>query len=81
MDQLFEKFGLKRDDYDIERMQKILKTYLDSKGIPSIDFLDAFREKGRETPLYLLRDTHWNAPGHELAAEIMFRNLLGVVNR
>jgi hypothetical protein len=81
LDQLFETFDLKREDYDIERMQKILKTYLDSQGIPSIDFLEAFREKGREMRLYLLRDTHWNDAGHELAAEIMFRNLLGVVKR
>ena len=81
LDQLFEKFDIKREDYDIELMQKILKTYLDSKGIPSIDFLDAFREKGRETRLYLLRDTHWNKAGHELAAQIMFRDLLGVVKR
>lgn len=81
LDQLFEKFDIAREDYDVELMQKILKKYLDSRGIPYIDFLDAFREKGRETRLYLLQDTHWNDAGHELAAEIMFRYLLSVVKR
>jgi len=76
LDQLFKKFDIRREDYDIELMQEILKKYLDLKQIPHVDFLDEFRTRGRETQLYLLRDTHWNDAGHELAAEIMFRYLL-----
>jgi hypothetical protein len=81
LDQLFEKFDIKGGDYDTELMQKILREYLDLKGIPSIDFLSEFRTRGREKRLYLLRDTHWNDAGHELAAEIMFRYLLSTVKR
>ena len=81
LDQLFEKFDIKREDYDTELMQKILREYLALKGVPYIDFLDEFRRNGRETRLYLLRDTHWNDAGHELAAEIMFRYLLSTVER
>ena len=76
LDQLVKKFDIRREDYDIELMQEILKKYLDLKQIPHVDFLDEFRTRGRETQLYLLRDTHWNGAGHELAAEIIFRYLL-----
>ena len=76
LDQLVKKFDIRREDYDIELMQKILKKYLDLKQIPHVDFLDEFRTRGREAQLYLLRDTHWNGAGHELAAEIIFRYLL-----
>ena len=78
LDRVFKKFDLRREDYDIELMQRILKEYLESEQIPFIDFLEAFRTKGRETRLYLLRDTHWNDAGHELAADIMFRYLLSL---
>jgi len=81
LNQVFERFSLEREDYDNELTQRILKEYLDLEHIPSVDFLDEFRRKGREIPLYLLRDTHWNEAGNELAAEIIFRYVLDIVER
>jgi len=76
LNQLFEKFNLRREDYDVELMQKILTKYLDSNQIPYVDLLDEFRDKSEEVDLYLIRDTHWNAVGNLLAAETIFKYLV-----
>lgn len=73
---LFEKFGLRREDYDLDLAQNLLKSFLASKGIASIDLLDPFRQAAGKQPLYLLRNTHWNAAGNQLAADILFEDLV-----
>ena len=72
---VFEKYKLKPEDYDLKFAQNLLKQFLDSKGIPSIDFLDRFHAEGKKKDLYVLRDSHWNAAGNQLAAEILFEDL------
>jgi acetyltransferase AlgX (SGNH hydrolase-like protein) len=72
---IFEKFKLKTEDYDLNRAQNLLKSFLQAKGIPFIDFLDRFRAEGKQHDLYSLRDTHWNAAGNQLAAEILLEDL------
>jgi len=41
--------------------------------------MNEFRVEGRKRQLYLLKDTHWNDSGNELAAKIIFRNISGFV--
>ena len=41
--------------------------------------LDRFREVGQTETLYLLRDTHWNLAGNQLASNILYQNLLDYV--
>jgi len=79
LNQIFATFNLKREIYDIEIGQNILKQYLDSKQIQYIDMTKEFRVEGRKRQLYLLRNTHWNDSGNELAAKIIFRNISGLV--
>lgn len=74
---IFERYHLKQSDYDLRLAQNILKSFLDSKGIPYIDFLDRFQAEGKKRDLYVLRDSHWNAAGNQLAAEILFEDLTG----
>jgi hypothetical protein len=74
--QIFENFGLEKDLYDIEFMQKLLAKYMEAHQIPYLDFLDAFRSRGKNEPLYLCRNTHWNQAGNELAANLIFQYLL-----
>ena len=81
LNQIFSRFNLKRENYNIELGQKILKQYLDSKQIQYIDMLNEFSAEGREGQLYLYRDTHWNDSGNELAADIIFRNICGFVEK
>ena len=80
LNQIFSKFNLERENYDIELGQKLLKQHLDFKQIQYIDMLKEFRVEGKRRQLYLLRDTHWNDSGNELAAKLIFKNLLGFVN-
>ena len=72
---VLDKFKLRREDYDLNPGQSLLKPFLDSEGIPFIDFTDRFRAEGKKRDLYLLRDTHWNSAGNQLAADILFEDL------
>lgn len=58
---------------------RLEKQYLDSKQIQYIDMTEEFRVEGRKRQLYLLRNTHWNDSGNELAAKIIFRTTSGFV--
>ena len=72
---VFEKYKLKPEDYDLKLAQNLLKQFLESKGIPVIDFLDRFQAEGRKKDLYVPRDSHWNSAGNQLAADILFGDL------
>ena len=77
---IIEKFRLRPADFDLELAQNLLKSFLASKAIPFMDFLDRFRAEGKKQQLYLLRNTHWNKAGNQLAAEILFEDLVKRVN-
>ncbi len=74
-DTLVTKFGLNRDDYDLNLAQDELKAFLSSKQIPYLDLLEAFRAEEPKRDLYLLHDAHWNKAGNELAAQMLFEYL------
>lgn len=74
-DTLVEKFQLKKEDYDLDLAQRLLKTFLESKQIPYLDMLDRFRVEEKQRELYMFRNTHWNDAGNNLAAEILFQYL------
>jgi hypothetical protein len=78
---VFEKYKLKPEDYDLKFAQNLLKQFLESRGIPVIDFLERFQAEGKKKDVYLLRDTHWNSAGNQLAADILFADLTkGLLN-
>jgi len=68
----FDKYKLRPEDYDLNLAQNLLKSFLESKGIPYLDLSDRFRAEGQKRDLYQLRDTHWNSAGNQLAAEMLF---------
>jgi len=70
------RFNLRKEDFDLELVQNLLKEFLKSKGISYIDFLDRFRTEGQRQELYLFRNTHWNNSGNRLAADILFEHLV-----
>jgi SGNH hydrolase-like domain, acetyltransferase AlgX len=72
----FERFRLRREDYDLDLAQNILKSFLQTKDISYIDLTDRFRSVGKEKDLYLLRGSHWNRSGNQLAASILFETLV-----
>ena len=71
----FEKYKLKPEDYDLKFAQNLLEGFLESKGIPYVDLLERFQAEGKKRDLYALRDSHWNAAGNQLAADILFEEL------
>lgn len=73
---IFERFKFRPDDYDLNLAQNLLKSHLQSKGIPFIDMSDRFRAEAKRQELYLWRNTHWNTAGRQLAADILFEELL-----
>ncbi len=78
---IFTTYQLDRNQYDLDLMQKLLKDFLSSKDIHHIDMLSEFRVAEKTQDLYLLRDTHWNAAGNQLAANILFENLRNTVEK
>lgn len=73
---LTERFRLKKEDYDLNLAQDLLKSDLASKQIPFLDMLERFRAEEKQRELYLWRNTHWNQAGNELAAEMLFQYLI-----
>jgi hypothetical protein len=74
-DTLVEHFGLKKEDYDLDLAQNLLKTFLESKHISYLDMLDRFRTEESRRELYLYQNTHWNEAGNNLAADVLFQYL------
>jgi SGNH hydrolase-like domain, acetyltransferase AlgX len=65
-----------RSDLEIDRPQKLMHGILTAENIDYLDLLPMFRTtfaKNPEQPLYLLRDTHWNLSGNDLAAEAIYQ--------
>ncbi len=75
-DTIVEKFNLNRADYNLRLAQDLLRSFLETKGIPYLDLLDRFQEEEQKHELYLFRNTHWNSDGNQLAADIMFDYLV-----
>jgi len=73
---VFEKFALKPEDYDLALLQKKIGACASGLTIPCLDLLDAFRAHGVTNDLYLPRNTHWNEAGNRLAAQVLFDYLL-----
>ena len=69
---LFETFDLRPEDYDLDFPNRLARTYLESLGVPVIDMLEPFRDRGRAESLYLPRNTHWNEAGRRLAGQLLF---------
>lgn len=61
---------------DVELPQKMLRHVFEQSGIEYVDLLDAFRAESAKRPLFLIRDTHWNAAGNEVAADVIGSKLL-----
>lgn len=75
-DMLVSKFALNREDYNLSLTEDLLGSFLQSKQIPYLDLLGRFRTEEQKQDLYLLRNTHWNKAGNELAAEMLFEYLV-----
>ena len=74
--QLRDAFGMREADYDLELPQRLVRNHMEAQQVPVIDLLPAFTERGATEDLYLLRNTHWNDAGRNLAAQVIFESLI-----
>lgn len=81
LNQIKEKHDLDLSKYDPNCMQNLLIPYLQSQQISYIDFRPRFQAEQKLRPLYLLQEPHWNSAGNQLAAEILFENLIPKTNQ
>jgi len=58
----------RRDAYDFEMPQSMLREMLSAENIPTLDLLEAFR---RDPECLYLNDTHWKPAGHARAADLI----------
>ena len=80
LNQVVQKHELKLAEYEINCMQNILTQHLKIGNIPYLDFQNRFKQEQQKQPLYLLQEPHWNSAGNQLAADLLFENLLPQVN-
>ncbi|MBI1383123.1 MAG: hypothetical protein GC161_18800 [Planctomycetaceae bacterium] len=61
-----------------DRPQSAIRNWCATQSVPCVDLLPPFRKAGRaggDDSLYLVADSHFNARGHLLAAEVLAREL------
>lgn len=56
--------------------QKAIMELCIKKGIDCVDLLPAFLDKASNGDYYYKIDGHWNENGHELAAGLIYENLI-----
>lgn len=70
--------AVKQVEWDLQKPNRLLARFLESKGILYLDLLPHFtrrKESGASTG-YFLVDGHWTKAGHEFAAEVVGSELM-----
>ncbi len=62
------------DEYDLQKPNAQLAAFAQRYGFAYLDLYSLFKERSQEQVLYW-RDSHWNAAGHELAAQALCEQL------
>ena len=62
-------------NYDLSHPNNLIMNFYRSHNINCLDMLEQFQEQGKTRRLYRFRDTHWNAAGNRLAADLIFQYL------
>lgn len=71
-----ERHGLRDEDFDLEKPQRLMAGFGSAAEIPVIDLLPALRRARDDGErLYSRPDIHWTARGHAVAAEEILRRL------
>jgi hypothetical protein len=63
------------ENLDLTYPDKLIVNFCRTHGIHCLDMLAQFQEEGKTRQLYILRDSHLNAAGNRLAADLIFAYL------
>ena len=78
-DEVFDRYKGRNmtniENMDLSYPNKLIINFCRGHDIHCLDMLEQFQEQGKNQQLYILRDTHWNAAGNQLAADLIFAYL------
>jgi hypothetical protein len=63
------------ENLDLSYPDNLIVNFCRTHNIHCLDLLGQFQEQGKSRPLYSVRDSHWNAAGNRLAADLIFEYL------
>ena len=66
--ELLATLGAQAADFDFDLPQRVMLEYCVARRVTCLDLLPTFRAHADKGDLYLLRDTHYNEAGRQLAA-------------
>lgn len=70
--EFLRKNNLTEDDADIGKVHRLLKKSLQQNGIAVVDLTPYFKSRNKNNAFYFDIDGHWNAQGHNLAAQTLY---------
>lgn len=73
--EFMDKYSLTKEQVEYDKFQKLAKKFAQENNISYLDALPYFRQKSINNTFYFNIDGHWNAKGHELAADLIFNYL------
>lgn len=70
-EEIYEFYNLDPEDYDVLKVNKMTRAFLEDQEVFYLDLTDDFIELGEEEYFYQHNDIHWNAKGMNLAASLI----------
>ena len=67
--------GKRSEGYDFSKPHRLMREYLEERGLPYVDLAQAFAQYPA-AQTYALRDTHWSAFGNQVAADAIAAKLI-----
>ena len=74
--ELFRRYKISEDSLDLDYPNSLLRKFCREHHIYCLDLFPPFQKEGKTRELYLLHNTHWNAAGNRLAADLIFQFLM-----
>ena len=73
----FSGSGTERREWDVNKPDRILSTFLEDQRIPFLELMPDFRKAAGKSALYYgidghVSDGHWNVNGHHLAGQLIY---------
>jgi hypothetical protein len=73
--------ALQEGDLDLDQPARATQAALAARGVAVIDLLPPLADAERDAPTYSPRDSHWNARGNAVAAQVLADALEAQVRR
>lgn len=80
--EFLQESGADENEIEYDKMQKLVIRFANQNNLSVLDMLPYFRQKNVNNTFYYNIDGHWNAKGHQLAADVLHNYLIsrGIVS-